>query len=146
MDDEQYYLIPPEDLERIDATVVIGRGKSTGKYEKYKIKNRHDMVAAIGKLDTSIVAPVVKIGKVKSMQIEEIVYENERKVINLLRGAIVSRGLFTTYSVGNSNVMNIHIMFSGGSERFTLDLEQAEQVEAFQLNIQRLIEVEDLMK
>ncbi len=143
LDDDNYYLQESAELNESIITQSIVR--STVKYLENKIKNRQDILTAISKLDTSIVAQASAVEKGEHMRTEEIVFENERKVINLIRGAIKTRGLSATYSVNNQEKMDVRIGYTLGIKNYVVDLTDRHSIEQFQIDVQEKIKVEDLL-
>jgi len=143
IDDDNYYLQESAELNESIITQSIGR--STVKYLENKIKSRQDILTAISKLDTSIVAQASAVEKGEHMRTEEIVFENERKVINLIRGAIKTRGLSATYSVNNQEKMDVRIGYTLGIKNYVVDLTDSHSIEQFQIDVQEKIKVEDLL-
>lgn len=143
LDDDNYYLQESAELNESIITQSIGR--STVKYLENKIKSRQDVLTAIKKFDTSIIAQHPAVEKSEHMRTDELVFENERKIINLIRGAIKTRGLTATYSVNNDEQMDVRIGYSTGIKKYLIDLTDAYAIEIFQLELQEKIKLEDAL-
>lgn len=141
LEDEVFYLVPSHEIAKEIITVNIGRRNSTKK--EHKIKSRQDVLTAITKFDTSMIAQHPAVEKSEHMRTEEIVFENERKVINLIRGAIKTRGLSATYSISNEEKMDARIGYTSGIKKYSIDLTDPYSVETFQLDLQKEIKLED---
>lgn len=129
LDDDQHFFVLPSDIPKRVTSLNFNLNA-----KKYPVKVNEDL--NLNDFEKRKVNLNMKNRRKFNLSENEIVYVNTQKIVNILHGLLLPRNIPYTYSVNESNQMDVRVL-GEQTLKTTIDLKSTESFEMFQIELQK---------